>query len=178
MFMRTHRLFLRPAWLEDAAEIAAAIADPDIVRNLARAPWPYGLDDARRFASLQQDSGAPHFLVHLPGEGVIGSAGFGRQGTEIEIGYWIARKWWGRGFATEAAGALLPIARMLGHRRLVAGHFTDNPASGAVLRKVGFVSTGRVAKRFSLARGQEAPLAEYAIDLAEQPAPFEYRRAA
>jgi hypothetical protein len=47
MFARTRRLFLRPAWPEDAAALAATIADVAIVRNLATAPWPYSIEDAR-----------------------------------------------------------------------------------------------------------------------------------
>src|SRR3546814_18335325 len=43
--------------------------------------------------------------------------------------------------------------------KLSAGHFVDNPASGAVLRKLGFRSTGKVAQRYSLARGGEAACA-------------------
>ena len=178
MFMRTERLFLRPAWSEDAPAVARAIAAPEIVRNLARAPWPYGLAEAEQFVALPQDEKAPHFLVQLPGEGVIGSAGFGRQGDDVEIGYWIAREHWGQGYATEAARALIDLARMIGHRRLVAGHFVDNPASGRVLRKAGFVPTGTTAMRHSLARGEDALLIEFACELEDQPAPFEWRRAA
>ena len=47
MFARTERLLLRPGWAEDAPALARAIADEAIVRNLATAPWPYGIDDAR-----------------------------------------------------------------------------------------------------------------------------------
>ena len=43
MFHVTERLLLRPAWPEDAGAILAAIGEETIVRNLARAPWPYGL---------------------------------------------------------------------------------------------------------------------------------------
>lgn len=178
MFMRTERLFLRPGWIEDAPAIASAIATPEIVRNLARAPWPYGLAEAQAFASMEQDPRAPHFLLHLPQEGVIGSAGFGQHGDDIEIGYWIGQKWWGRGYATEAALALVAIARMLGHRRLVAGHFIDNPASGAVLRKAGFAATGKTVMRHSMARGEDVPACEYARDIAGQAVPFELPRAA
>ena len=52
-----------------------------------------------------------------------------------EVGYWIARGYRGKGYASEALDGLLGIARSLGIRRLQAGHYVDNPASGAVLRK-------------------------------------------
>jgi RimJ/RimL family protein N-acetyltransferase len=174
VFHRSKRLFLRPAFPEDSSAIFAGIGDEAIVRNLARAPWPYRLCDARAFADLPQDARLPRFLVTLPGTGVIGSAGLGELEGETELGYWIARAHWGCGYATEAAGAVLGIARALGHRRVVAGHFVDNPASGKVLRKLGFVPTGRPGQRFSLARGGLVESVEYALDLEADmdPAPF------
>ena len=165
MFHRTERLFLRPAFPEDCGAIHAGIGEEGIVRNLARAPWPYGIADAQAFAAMPQDIRLPHFLVTLPGHGVIGSAGLSLHEGEVELGYWIARSHWGRGFATEAADAVLSIARALGHRRVVSGHFADNPASGRVLRKLGFVPTGRMGRRFSLARGEAADSIEYVRDL-------------
>lgn len=177
MFHRSERLFLRPAFPEDWAAIEACLgADEGIVRNLAHAPWPYGADAARAFAALTQDARLPHFLVTLPGVGVIGSAGLGEHEGEAELGYWIARAHWGCGYATEAARAVLRIARTLGHQRIMAGHFADNPASGRVLAKLGFVPTGRIASRHSLARGEAAQSVEYACDLIADAA--EARRAA
>lgn len=56
----------------------------------------------------------------------------------------------GEGFATEAAKRLAAAAQALG--QIIAGHYLDNPASGRVLEKAGFVDVGRIEKRFSLAR--------------------------
>jgi hypothetical protein len=63
MFARTERLLLRPGWAEDAPALAAAIADETIVRNLATAPWPYGLRDAEAFLAQPRDPVLPSFLV-------------------------------------------------------------------------------------------------------------------
>lgn len=178
MFHRTERLFLRPAFPEDCGAILAGIGEEAIVRNMARAPWPYGIEDAQAFAAIPQDTLLPHFLITLPGVGVIGATGLGDHNGEAELGYWIARAHWGRGYATEAADAVLAIARALGHRRLVAGHFTDNPASGKVLRKLGFLPTGRAGKRFSLARGEAVASVEYARDLDADMDPAPIARAA
>ena len=164
VFHRSERLFLRPAFPEDSAAVLAGVGDEAVVRNLARAPWPYTMEDARTFAALPQDPRLPHFLVTLPGQGVIGAAGLGEQDGEPELGYWIAQDHWGQGYATEAAAAVLRIARTLGHSRLMAGHFTDNPASGRVLRKLGFVPTGRIAQRACRARGMLVDTVEYALD--------------
>jgi RimJ/RimL family protein N-acetyltransferase len=166
VFHRTTRLFLRPAWPEDWEAVFGGIADEGVVRNLARAPWPYSADDARAFVSRGQDQSWPSFLLIRPENGqAIGCAGLGEHDGEPELGYWIARPFWGQGYATEAGAGVLEIARLLGHRRVNAGHFVDNPASGRVLRKLGFVPTGQARPRFSCARGSEAAAFEYVLDL-------------
>ncbi len=142
------------------------------MRNLARAPWPYREEHARAWLSLPKNPRLPSLLVTLPGEGgrIVGSCGLLGEGGEPAIGYWIARAHQGRGYATEAARALLRLAQVIGHRRVRADHFVDNPASGRVLRKCGFVPTGRTSHRPSLGRGGLAPSIEYAAELAESPA--------
>ena len=167
MFIRSERLFLRPAWPEDWEELLVLIADEAIVRNLARVPWPYGPEQARDFTALPQDPRLPHFFVSTAANGrMVGSVGLGRDDDgRVELGYWIARPHWGNGYAPEAARAVLRLARTLGHRRVVAGHFIDNPASGRVLAKIGFRPTGKVVPRFSLGRGHEVESVEYATEL-------------
>ena len=161
MFARTDRLLLRPGWAEDAPALAAAIADEMIVRNLATAPWPYSLRDAEAFLAQPRDPAMPSFLIFERTDGapnLVGSCGLGRRPSgAIELGYWIARPHWGRGYATEASGALIDIARTLGFERLEGSHFVDNPASGRVLEKLGFEPLGITAPRLSCARGVEVP---------------------
>ena len=166
MFARTTRLLLRPGWAEDAPALAQAIAEESIVRNLATAPWPYGLRDAEAFLAAPRDPVLPSFLIFergkIVGKGrseplLVGSCGLGRRPSgAVELGYWIAREQWNRGFATEAGQALLEIATALGLARLEASWFVDNPASGRVLEKLGFSTTGISAPRYSCARGQES----------------------
>lgn len=168
MFIRSQRLFLRPGWPEDWAELYALIDDQAVVRNLCRAPWPYSPDDARCFAASRQAPRHPHFFVTLPGTHgarLIGCVGLADCDGETEIGYWVARQHWGNGYATEAVRALLTLARTLGHRRLTAHHFTDNAASARVLAKVGFAPTGEVRLVRSAARSEAAPARVHAIDL-------------
>ena len=159
MFARTERLLLRPGWAEDAPALATAIADEMIVRNLATAPWPYRLRDAEAFLAQPRDPVLPSFLIFERTDGVprlVGSCGLGRRPSgAVELGYWIARPFWGRGIATEAATALIEIARTMGFTRLEGSHFLDNPASGRVLEKLGFEPLGITAPRMSCARGTE-----------------------
>ncbi len=170
MFIRSERLFLRPGWPEDWQDLLARIAVPEVIKNLATAPWPYTADHARDFAQKQQDARCPHFFVTVPASitpgDLIGCVGLGRDDDsgDVQLGYWFGREHWGRGYATEAARAVLRLARTLGHQRIVAKHFTDNPASGRVLAKLGFHPTGELRSSYSLARGCEAPALVYAAE--------------
>ena len=170
MFARTPRLLLRPGWAEDAPALTAAIADPAIVRNLARAPWPYGEDEARAFLASWADAAMPRFLMvqrTAAEPRLIGCIGIDPAEDGVpELGYWIARPYWGLGYASEAGRHMIELARTLGLSALRAGHFADNPASGAVLRKLGFVPTGRTVQRHSVARGGPVPTVEYSRSIA------------
>lgn len=177
MFAITQRLLLRPGWREDAPALFRAIQNEGIVRNLAQAPWPYSFADAENFLMRERAPHEPSCLIFLRTDGaprLAGAVGLARKPgeDETELGYWIARPFWGQGIATEAGRALIDNAReSLRLRRLVAGHFTDNPASGAVLRKLGFRSTGKTVRRFSAGRGEEAPCREFELELRrEEPA--------
>jgi RimJ/RimL family protein N-acetyltransferase len=173
MFLRTERLFLRPAWLEDAPELTRAIGHEPVVRMLARVPWPYTEDDARAWMDAPRDPLLPSLLVTLPDEGgrIVGGCGLHEGEAEVEAGYWIEPGSWGRGYATEALSGLLSLARLAGHRRVVGRHAADNPASGKVLRKTGFRATGRRQAFHSLGRGASVEAPEYAIELGDVDGP-------
>lgn len=161
MFARTPRLLLRPGFAEDARAFSVAIGDEAILRNIGSAPCPYDDADARAFLSAPSDPLLPGFVITQRTGGaprIVGHIGITRQPDEDgpELGYWIARPFWGLGFATEAGRAVMNLARALKLPPLRAGHFTDNPASGAVLRKLGFRPTGQVVQRHSVARGEAA----------------------
>jgi RimJ/RimL family protein N-acetyltransferase len=168
MFLRTQRLFLRPAWPEDAPELARAIGQEAVVRMLARVPWPYREDDARAWIDSPRDPHLPNLLITLPEEDgrIVGCIGLHEDGGQVEVGYWVAPSHWGRGYATEALGGLLALARLAGHRRIISRHAADNPASGRVLSKVGFRPTGRARPFLSRGRDTGSLVApEYALDL-------------
>ena len=160
MFARTPRLLLRPGWMEDAAALVEAFGDPAVLRNLTKAPATYGLDDARQFLALPQDERLPRLLAFSRTRGaprLVGGCGvhLGEDGAP-ELGYWIARPYWGLGFATEAASAVFSMTRAAGVIGIRAVHFADNPASGNVLRKIGFRHTGQIEQRYSPARQAKA----------------------
>jgi RimJ/RimL family protein N-acetyltransferase len=170
MFARTDRLLLRPSWPEDASELLRAVADEAIVRNLGSLPWPYSEADARAFVTQDHSPFFPSFLLFQRTDAaprLIGACGIGDSNGQAELGYWIARPYWGLGYASEAASAVVAIARAVGHARLISGHFTDNPASGRVLRKIGFRATGRTEMRQSHGRGRKAPCVLFERSLAD-----------
>lgn len=170
MFARTPRLLLRPGFPEDAPALAAALGDQAIARNLANVPWPYSMRDAEAFLAAPRDPVLPSLLVFERTGGapqLIGACGLGRRPSgAVEMGYWIARPHWGRGFATEAGRSLIDIARALRLLRLEASHFIDNPGSARVLDKLGFESTGLIAPRMNCARGEEVPARLMRLELA------------
>lgn len=158
MFAITERLLLRPGWIEDGSALSRAIGDEAVVRNLSRVPWPYALVDAEHFLSLPQQHDRPRMLIFRR-EGaapeLIGGIGLsdGVGGTP-QLGYWIARAHWGRGYATEAARALIAACdETLRLPHIVAAHAIDNPASGRVLAKLGFRPTGETGRVHSAGRG-------------------------
>jgi RimJ/RimL family protein N-acetyltransferase len=172
MFVRTERLLLRPGWTQDAPALFAAIADEAIVRNLASAPWPYHLADAEAFLATERDPAEPVSLIFRRTAGapqLVGTIGIGRRPDgEIELGYYIARPLWGRGYATEAGRAMITFARdSLRMKKLSAGYFLDNPASGRVLAKLGFLPTGVIVPRYSAGRREAAECRLLELDLSE-----------
>ncbi|MEH3038853.1 MAG: GNAT family N-acetyltransferase [Sphingomonas paucimobilis] len=172
MFARTERLTLRPGWTEDAPALLAAMGHAAVVRNLSRAPWPYTLSDAEAFVGGWQGDAGPVFLIFAhDGRScdLIGGIGIGPLGDQPHVlGYWITPAVWGRGYATEAGRAVLDIAGTLGIERVAAGHYVDNPASGTVLRRLGFLPSGTRSIIHSRGRGMAVETIDYAIDLSDR----------
>lgn len=168
MFVRTERLFLRPAWPEDLDELVAVLLEKDIQRNVGVGPLPATVEEVRAFIERPRDPRLPHFFIYLrapDGPRFVGGIGLGRHEGEVEVGYWIAERYRGRGFAGEALRAVVSEARALGYSRLVASHFVDSPTAHSVLEGAGFRDTGKVRSRFSATRAMECTARIYVADL-------------
>jgi RimJ/RimL family protein N-acetyltransferase len=158
----TPRLALRRPRKADAPRLAVLLNDINVARMTSRIPHPYDLAAAEAFvdrAGVKDPRREANFVIEHPALGPIGGLGFHAQDESPlpEIGYWLGRAFWGEGFATEAAVGALDWARDGWRKRAVrAGHFADNPASGQVLCKAGFLYTGDVEQRPSIARGAPA----------------------
>jgi RimJ/RimL family protein N-acetyltransferase len=161
--LQTARLTLRRPDEQDIPAIVAIAGDWEVARRLSRMPHPYSDANARFFL----DEIVPAELVwaiveRTSGEmvGVIGLAPRGDAPGSVELGYYVGRAHWGRGIATEAGGAVVAYgAGLVGPEHLRSGYFADNPASGRVLAKLGFVATG-TAERPCLAAGGPRPSIE------------------
>jgi RimJ/RimL family protein N-acetyltransferase len=158
----TERLRLRRPRKSDADAIARFCNDLDVARMTSRIPHPYGLADAEDYlAGLDHKDPLREatFAIEHPADGLIGMMSFFPDDAgRSEIGYWLGRPYWGQGYATEVTErALVWANRDWGRRYVMAGHFSDNPASGQVLCKAGFLYTGEVKLLPSVARGGEAP---------------------
>lgn len=154
----TERLVLRGPMVTDAAAIAALACDRNVAGMTGRIPHPYGLADAEAFIARAQQTDwgrEAAWVIEHHVFGVVGGVGI-LAGERPEIGFWLGRPFWNRGYATEAVrGALKWVKRDWRKHVVVAGHFADNPASGQVLCKAGFLYTGDVERRVSLARGRD-----------------------
>lgn len=134
----TGRLTLRPPVAEDAEALTAAINDWEVVRWLSVVPFPYTRDDAAWFLG-ECAAGREDSLAICDADGLCGMIGT----TETGLGYWLARRVWGRGYAAEAARAVLGAYFADPENDAIrSGYFIENERSGAVLRKVGFVDLG------------------------------------
>ncbi|QCI64819.1 GNAT family N-acetyltransferase [Phreatobacter stygius] len=157
--IETPRLALRHLDPGDAPRLARYVGETGVARMLALVPLPYAEADAEAFiAGMRASNAAGRGLglavveKHDPGA-LIGVMSFAGVLPVVEIGWWLGRPYWGRGFATEAAGALLKVAFLEPRlERVVAGAFHDNPASLHVQDKLGFTRTG-LSQRHNLARG-------------------------
>lgn len=161
--IKTRRLVLRELMDDDVASLALLAGDWDVARMTARIPFPYSEALAREWMDTLGPSEFVRVIMFQ--KTLVGAVGFvGNEDGSAEIGYWIGKPWWGRGFATEAASALVRYCfGTAGFKRLTCCHFEDNPASERVIRKLGFRPSG-VCSAWCDARQAEVPTLCYDLN--------------
>ena len=146
--LRTPRLLLREWWDEDAEPFAAMSADTEVMRYLVGFPDRAAIDAwIARSRAHWTEHGFGKFVVEVPGEaefaGVVGldHVGFDLPfAPAVEVLWRLARPYWGRGFATEAARAVLDDGFVrLGLVEIVAYTVVDNRRSRAVMERLGMI---------------------------------------
>jgi len=134
--IHTERLILREATLDDAPCVALGVGEYDVARFLTAVPYPYTLGMAIDWLR-QAKPATPEkslLMIELPKRGVIGCISL-----LDELGFWIARPHWNKGYVTEAATALLDwhFSNCSADRVISSAHH-NNVASLAVQKKLGF----------------------------------------
>ncbi len=153
---QTERLLLRPFTLQDAPAVAQAAGRREIADTTILIPHPYTEIHARRWIEGLVEAAAHNrvavFAIQAKSSGkLVGAIGLreiDEEHSQAELGFWIAVEFWGQGFATEAARAVIRHAfESLHLNRVYAHHMARNPASGRVLEKVGLKREGFLRQR-------------------------------
>ena len=163
MELNTRRLLLRPLRDDDAPALSQGLNNFKVSRNLTRVKYPYALADAEAFITKQRGFDPRSVICAItfraaPDE-VIGIIAYEyRLGSEgAEFGYWLRECCWHMGLMSEAAASLVHHAFTNGGAEtLLSGYHADNPNSGRILQRVGFVETYR-GRSFGLAQNCEVP---------------------
>lgn len=160
------RLVMR-SWQEDDAEQLYKMASETIVG--ARAGWPphRSVDESLEIIRTVFNNPSTWAITLKSTGSVVGAMGYGpscdcalpRLNGEPIVGYWVGKKYWGQGFCTEALAAMIEyVKENTNITSFISGHFIDNPASGRVMEKCGFIPTGETTVDESLYAGKNRPI--------------------
>jgi RimJ/RimL family protein N-acetyltransferase len=148
--LETDRLLLRRPTLADVKAISHLANDRRIAENTRRLPHPYLQDHAVEFVrGVAIDNRETAFLIES-NHTAIGMVGLDwREAEAPELGYWLGVEYWGQGFATEAARAVIDFTfEGFETEHIRSGARVANPASRNVLEKCGFQWSGVELHRF------------------------------
>ncbi|MFC6488898.1 GNAT family N-acetyltransferase [Nitratireductor sp. GCM10026969] len=162
----TERLVLRPPHEDDVPELVELANNRRVAEMLSRMPYPYSEADAEVFVrgSRSEFRSGCHYAVALADSGAfVGCAGIDMRQYGLELGYWIGEPYWGRGYATEVAHALVDLAfRATDIDRLHVSCRVINSASRRVIHKCGFQYVGQ-GMMDSVVAGK-VPVERYQLD--------------
>ena len=150
--LTTARLILRPFSASDAPHVQRLVSDRDIAAMTLSIPHPYpdGAAEAwiaRHPERYTEGLGVSFAITERESGILVGAIGLhaDRAHNRAELGYWIGKPYWGRGYATEAAEATIDFGlTTFGLNKIHAAHFTKNPSSGRVMEKLGMVYEGHL----------------------------------
>jgi 8-oxo-dGTP diphosphatase len=143
--IETPRLILRAVTVADAPWIERYVSDWDVARHTARIPHPYPAGGGVEFVRGLDPKDGPTFAIERREDREpVGLIGLELAGSgAAEIGFWIGKPFWRRGYASEALGAVIEHAFLkLGLSSLIALAVPENPASIRAQEKAGMVFTG------------------------------------
>ncbi len=149
--IKTARLLLRPFELSDADDVQRLAGDRAIADTTLNIPHPYENGMAEEWISTHRPKFEAGELLTLAITSLATGELIGATGLMItpcfehaELGYWIGRPYWKKGYCTEATKVILKYGfTALKLNRIHASHFSRNPASGKVMQKIGMSHEGR-----------------------------------
>jgi RimJ/RimL family protein N-acetyltransferase len=139
---------------DDIPSLLPLIGAREVAATTLRIPHPYTLEDAESFLKYSdgvwaREEGARFGIFLCEGERLCGGVGLvvNHEHHHAEVGYWIGVPFWGNGYCTEAVRELLRYGfDRFKLNRIHSNHFSTNPASGRVLRKLGMKHEGTMRK--------------------------------
>ena len=152
--IKSKPFILRPFRKGDESSLQKNINDKAVYRYTLRIPYPYTIGNANEWvkssiAKYKKKHSEVRFAIVIKSE-VVGGIGFRDiKNQRAEIGYWLAKKNWGRGIMTQAVKLVCKFGfQKLGLRRIYAAVFANNKASARVLEKSGFKYDGRIKRHY------------------------------
>jgi ribosomal-protein-alanine N-acetyltransferase len=154
--IETERLILRLFEMDDAPEVQLLANDSGIASTTSEGEIPEAGKEEQWIKIRQERFGRGESIefaiVHREMGVLIGAIGLGveyKKDESMQMGYWVGKQYWNRGYCTEAAQAVLRYGfEVLGLHRIYSRHFTRNPASGRVLQKIGMKHEGTLREAF------------------------------
>ena len=155
------RLSLRPFSEQDADRVAQLAGNPQLQKTVLALPYPYTRQNALDWIAthredFESDSRYEMAVVLKESGLLIGCMGLMCEPAHrrAELGYWIGQPYWGQGYATEAAQAIIRFGFEIKNlHRIDCTYFSSNPASGRVMQKCGMEYEG-TRKDFFLKDGR------------------------
>ena len=162
----SNRILLRPWRESDAEALFKYASDPEVG---PRAGWPphKSVEESLEIIRTLFSGEGMWAVVWKETEKAIGCVGYLPSTSsnlkiatnQAEVGYWIARPYWGKGICTEALGLVIDHCfGVKGFSTLWGTYFPSNPASGRVMEKCGFTDTGRETVCPNLEVGSDQPV--------------------
>ncbi len=168
--LQTQRLILRPFILSDAPQVQQLAGAREIADMTVSLPHPYKDGMAEKWIKthslgLREESEVIFATIISKIDILCGAVGLRieQENYRAEIGYWIGKPYWGKGYCTEAAREVVRYAfAELGLNRVHSNHFSRNPASGKVMQKIGMTYEG-CHRQHILKSGKFEDLEQYGI---------------
>jgi len=147
--IETERLILRSIKMDDAERINFLCNDQAVTSTTLRIPYPSALEDTKKFIETSEnmdiEKGVVFTIILKSAQEIIGVMGLGVEPAHEkgELGYWLGKEYWGRGYCTEAAKAVLEYGfNTLKLNRIYANYMKGNEASGRIMQKIGMQYEG------------------------------------